>query len=95
MDSDFTAFHYDLNIAIGFLGWMGWFLWAALMLFVGVDHPRTLDHEVELDGFRLFAGWMTLAVFVLTFIPVPIAPSAGGTGPLPEELMAVFVWFMR
>ena len=84
-----------ITVAIGFLGWLGWFLWAALMLFVGVDHPRTIDHEVELDGFRRFAGWMTLAVFVLTFIPVPIAPSAGGSGPLPEELMAVFVWFMR
>ena len=84
-----------VTVAIGFLGWMGWFLWAALMLFVGIDHPRTLEHDEELDPARRFAGWMTLVVFVLTFIPVPIAPSVGGRGPLPEELMAAFVWFAR
>jgi len=84
-----------VTVAVGFLGWMGWFLWAALMLFVGIDHPRTLDHDTGLDPRRRFAGWATLVVFVLTFIPVPIAPSDGGSGPLPEELIPAIVWFLR
>jgi membrane-associated protease RseP (regulator of RpoE activity) len=83
-----------LTVGVGFLGWMGWFLWAALMLFVGVDHPRTLDHDTALDPLRRFAGWMTLVVLAVTFIPVPIAPSEGGSGPSPDELIAAIVWFL-
>lgn len=80
------------TVAVGFLGWTGWFVWAALMLLVGVDHPRTLDHETELDPLRRVAGWMTLVLFVVTFIPVPIVLSEGGSGPTPDELVPAIVW---
>jgi membrane-associated protease RseP (regulator of RpoE activity) len=83
-----------VTVAAGFLGWMGWFVWAALMLFIGVDHPRTLDHDADLDPRRRLAGWMTLVVLALTFIPVPIAPIEGGPGPSPDELIPALVWFV-
>jgi len=82
-----------LVVVVGFLGWSGWFVWAVLMLLVGVDHPPTLDSATPLDSRRRFAGWMTLALFVLTFIPVPIVMIEGGSGPRPEDLIPAGAWF--
>jgi membrane-associated protease RseP (regulator of RpoE activity) len=76
-------------VAMGFLGWPGWFLWATLLLFTGLDHPPTVDRERPLDRPRRLAGWATLVVFVLTFIPIPILSIEGGTGPATEELTPV------
>ena len=81
------------TIAVGFLGWYGWFFWATLMLLVGLDHPPTVDPRLELDPARRFAGWLTVALFVGTFIPVPIIPMEGGAGPKPDELIPAAVWF--
>lgn len=78
-----------LIVGVGFLGWGGWFLWATLLMFTGLDHPPTLDRETSLDGPRQIAGWLTLVIFALTFIPVPIISIEGGTGPVPEELIPV------
>jgi membrane-associated protease RseP (regulator of RpoE activity) len=80
------------TVSLGFLGWSGWFLWAVLMLFVGLDHPPTADAMTRLDPRRRLAGWLTLALFVVTFIPVPITPLEGGSGPQPDELVPVVVW---
>lgn len=81
------------TVAVGLLGWPGWFVWTVLMLLVGVDHPPTLDRVTPLDRGRRLAGWLTLALFVMTFVPVPIAPVEGGAGPRPEELIPAAVWF--
>ena len=83
-----------VTVAAGFLGWMGWLVWAGLMLFVGLDHPRTLENDTELDPGRRVAGWATLVVLAITFIPVPIAVSPGGSGPSPDELIPALVWFL-
>jgi membrane-associated protease RseP (regulator of RpoE activity) len=82
-----------LTVAIGFLGWSGWFVWAVLVLVVGLDHPPTLDSATPLDPLRRFAGWMTLALFVVTFIPVPVSMIEGGYGPGPEDLAPAAIWF--
>lgn len=60
-------------VAFGFTGWEGWFLWAVLPLIFGLDHPPVLDTHAPLDATRRRIGWITLAVFVLTFIPVPFS----------------------
>ena len=83
------------TVGAGFLGWSGWFLWAVLMLVVGLDHPPTLDATTHLDPARRAAGWLTLVLFVATFIPVPITPLEGGNGPRPEELIPATVWMGR
>lgn len=49
-----------------------WLMWA-LILFVllGIRHPAPLDGDVPLDRRRKLVGVGMLAVFVLTFVPVP------------------------
>lgn len=59
---------------MGFLGWQGWFLWAFMLAFVlRVDHPPTLDSETPLDPRRKLAAWLTIGIFSLTFMPVPLS----------------------
>ncbi|MFM7142896.1 MAG: site-2 protease family protein [Alphaproteobacteria bacterium] len=59
--------------AMGFLGWQGWWLWCFLLLFVvKVDHPDTMDADTPLDPTRRMLAWATIAVFALTFMPVPL-----------------------
>lgn len=75
-------------LGLGFLGWQGWFLWAFLLGFVlRVDHPDTQDSDTPLDPFRKFAAWCTIAVFVLTFMPVPLSvlDAVPGSAPAPTR----------
>ena len=52
--------------------WPGWFVWAALLLFlIRIRHPPVLDPELELDPARKVAGWLSVVAFVLCFTPVP------------------------
>jgi len=83
------------TVAVGFLGWYGWFLWAMLMVVVGLDHPPTMDPVTDLDPARRLGGWLTLLLFVATFIPVPITSLEGGTGPRPDELIPAAIWLGR
>ncbi|MGH7863798.1 MAG: site-2 protease family protein [Candidatus Binataceae bacterium] len=59
--------------------WGGWLLWAVLLVALGIGHPATIDADTPLDPRRRLAAWMTVALFLLTFSPVPISfvpPSA-------------------
>ncbi|HZR82793.1 MAG TPA: site-2 protease family protein [Candidatus Binatia bacterium] len=61
-------------LGMGFLGWEGWFVWAIMLTFVvKVDHPDTMDADTPLDGGRKIAAWATIAVFALTFMPIPLS----------------------
>lgn len=60
-------------LALGIFGWEGWLFWALLLLIMGFRHPPPLEWWVPLDWKRKVLGWVTLAVFVLTFIPVPFS----------------------
>ncbi len=51
--------------------WPGWMVWAfVLVRLLGTRHPA-LMHRQRLSRPRRIAGWLCIAVFVLTFIPVP------------------------
>lgn len=51
--------------------WPGWMLWAfVLWRMIGVSHPPT-DSDHPLDGLRTVYGWVSIGVFVVTFVPVP------------------------
>jgi membrane-associated protease RseP (regulator of RpoE activity) len=63
-------------LGLATLGWPGWILWAVLVVIFGLDHPPTLD-DTPLDPGRRFAAWLTIVLFVLTFMPVPIKIAAG------------------
>ncbi|HEY6001558.1 MAG TPA: site-2 protease family protein, partial [Anaeromyxobacter sp.] len=55
-----------------FVSW-NWFLWWLLSRFVvGLGHPPALQEE-ELGGGRRAVAWASLALFVATFVPVPVS----------------------
>jgi len=60
-------------LALGIFGWEGWLFWAVLLWIMGFRHPMPLEWWVPLDRKRKILGWVTLAVFFLTFIPVPFS----------------------
>jgi membrane-associated protease RseP (regulator of RpoE activity) len=60
-----------IMIPLGFLLWEGWIIWAVLLLILGLRHPPIVYWEVPLDNKRRFVGWLSLMIFILTFIPVP------------------------
>lgn len=56
---------------LGVFYWYGWLVWAALLLFLGVDHPPILIWEKKLSWSRKLIGGTSFLVFLLTFTPVP------------------------
>ena len=75
----FPRWHRHISIAflgmlvvIGILAWPGWLLWAALLIFLGLRHPRPYCDWIALDRRRRILGGLTILVFVLTFSPMPI-----------------------
>jgi membrane-associated protease RseP (regulator of RpoE activity) len=60
-------------IVLGFVGWPGWWLWAFMAGLWGFGHPPVRDPHEPLGRGRIIVGWIALAVFVLTFAPVPFS----------------------
>jgi membrane-associated protease RseP (regulator of RpoE activity) len=59
-------------VALGF--WSpGWWLWAVIVLLLGLRHPPVFDEETPLDRRRRLLAWLALALLVLCFVPVPLA----------------------
>jgi membrane-associated protease RseP (regulator of RpoE activity) len=58
-------------VLLGLFSWEGWFVWAALLLILGLRHPPVLYWEVPLDRSRRIVGWLSFLIFILTFVPVP------------------------
>jgi hypothetical protein len=54
------------------LYWAGWFLWAALIFFLGRAHAEPLDQITELDPSRKLLAALTLALFFLVITPIPL-----------------------
>jgi membrane-associated protease RseP (regulator of RpoE activity) len=64
-------------IALG-LVWSGWWLWAALIFFLGRTHAQPMDEITPLDPTRKALAIIGLLVFVVTFTPVPLRAMLGG-----------------
>ena len=58
-------------VLFGVFLWEGWFVWAVLLLILGLRHPPVIYWEVPLDSKRKFIGWLAFIIFILTFIPTP------------------------
>lgn len=61
-------------IPLGLL-WWGWWAWAVVVLLVNrgrVAHPRVLQQEPSLGPLRRALGWLLIAIFLITFVPVPL-----------------------
>ena len=59
-------------VLLGVLVFEGWIVWAILLVILGIKHPPILEPYIPLDEGRKAAGLLSLAIFLLTFIPVPI-----------------------
>jgi len=59
-------------IILGRTGWEGWYLWAVMALLLGVRHPPTLDEDIPLDLQHRLRGLASVALFIVTFMPVPL-----------------------
>jgi membrane-associated protease RseP (regulator of RpoE activity) len=60
-------------LVLGFIGWPGWFLWAGMAGMLGLTHPPVVDPHAALGRTRVWVGWFALAIFVLTFAPIPFS----------------------
>ncbi len=66
-----SIFFIGVLIILGIFLWMGWLVWAALLLILGVKHPPVIYWEIPLDKKRSIASLCTLIIFIITFIPEP------------------------
>jgi hypothetical protein len=59
-------------VVMGVFFWVGWFVWALLIYFLGLKHPHIYDEDRPLSPARKILGIMMLLIFILSFIPDPI-----------------------
>ena len=57
---------------MGIFFWVGWLIWALIILFLGLRHPRVLDETTSLSAGRKIIGCLMIFIFILSFIPDPI-----------------------
>lgn len=62
---------YVILILLGVVYWYGWLVWVVLLYFMGFVHPPPQQDWVPLDPRRRTVGYLTIAVFVLTFMAAP------------------------
>ncbi|MBN1355143.1 site-2 protease family protein [bacterium] len=55
---------------LGFL-WRGWWFWLFFIVLMGYRHPVMRQDARTLGATRMKWAWLTVAIFFLTFVPVP------------------------
>ena len=53
--------------------WAGWIFWIIFGIILRPAHPPTLLDEIPLGNGRIFVGYLSMAIFVLCFMPIPFA----------------------
>ncbi|HIE24936.1 MAG TPA: site-2 protease family protein [Anaerolineales bacterium] len=56
---------------LGF-AWQGWWMWALMLYILGGRHAEPLDQITKLDSVRRKWTLLSVIVFILVFIPVPL-----------------------
>jgi len=70
--SKFVAWPLIGIMAILGIYWLGWLVWAMLiLLLLGIKHPPPLDDITPLDKTHKIIGYLSLFIFIITFVPVP------------------------
>ena len=59
-------------LVMGMVFWRGWIIWAVLMMIIGYRHPPVVYPDIQLDKKRIYIGWASLVIFILTFTPTPV-----------------------
>ena len=55
--------------------WWGWWAWALLIMVLHrgrIHHPKVVQPEESVGRARRTLGWLLVAIFFLTFVPVPL-----------------------
>jgi membrane-associated protease RseP (regulator of RpoE activity) len=60
-----------LLIPLGIFFWLGWLVWAVLMVLLGTRHAPTTADDVPLGRRQAVLGVIGLILLVLCFVPVP------------------------
>jgi len=69
--------HRRLSIAVALVlaplayFWIGWLVWAVLLVLIGFRHPPLVDRWEPLDAKRQLWAAIGLAIFLLCFVPRP------------------------
>ena len=58
-------------VPLGIFYWPGWLFWSAVLLFIGLRHPVTLDDSIPLKQRHIWLGWIALVLLALCFTPIP------------------------
>ncbi len=66
-------------VLLGFV-WTGWWLWAALIFFLGRIYAEPLDQITQLDPPRKALALLGIIIFFLVFTPVPLVQALAGGG---------------
>jgi membrane-associated protease RseP (regulator of RpoE activity) len=53
--------------------WNGWWLWAAIIFFLGRTHAEPLDQITELNPVRRVLAISALLLFALVITPIPLS----------------------
>lgn len=53
--------------------WNGWYFWAVMIVLMGFKTAPLIDESVELSNQEKVLGVASIAIFLLTFIPVPFS----------------------
>jgi membrane-associated protease RseP (regulator of RpoE activity) len=64
-------------VLLGFV-WTGWWLWAALIFFLGRIYAEPLDQITQLDPPRKAIAVLGIIIFFLVFTPVPLVQALAG-----------------
>jgi len=57
-------------IFMGFF-YVGWLVWAGVLMILGLRHPPVYHWEAPLDRRRKWIGAIALVIFIITFMPEP------------------------
>lgn len=71
-DKSRKAFPFIIGLlAVLGISWSGWWLWAALLFWLGRVNAQPLDQITTLDPTRRLIAYTMMVVFFLVFMPVP------------------------
>ncbi len=59
-------------VLLGIFFWVGWIVWALVILLLGLKHPRVVDEGERLSSGRYGLGFLIVVIFIVSFMPAPI-----------------------
>jgi membrane-associated protease RseP (regulator of RpoE activity) len=68
----FSRGFFLVLVPLGIFRWHGWLVWAVVLFFLGLRHPRVIDPEVPLGRNREILAVVAALMLALTFLPTPV-----------------------